>query len=244
VRWWWLVLLVAGCGRIGFEPGTAARTGDAGDRDGSTTLELGLELWMPFEVGAPLLDAVTNQLATCSSCGTAIPGPRGDDALALDGTSTCLSVPTAPELQAAEFTLAAWVFYAGGTSGTVLGKALSSGIANSYELWMRLNITRIEFQTSTVSINNQDLNSPTLQLDRWYHVAGTFTGTTKRVYIDGTEAASSTPDSPLVFSDQPVRIGCDEDGGTIGQHFSGAIDDVRYYSRALTSAEIAELAAP
>ncbi len=66
----------------------------------------------------------------------------------------------------------------------------------------------------------------------WCFVVGSFDGSTSRIYIDGALKASGVT-SPYTFLQ--MRVGSD------GEVFNGLIDDVRYYTRALSAAEIAAL---
>jgi len=73
--------------------------------------------------------------------------------------------------------------------------------------------------------------SDVLTEGQWFHVAGTWDGTTQRLYLDGVEIASQAPGGAL--------------GTTSGVRFSntpeplnGMLDDARIYNRALTKEEI------
>jgi hypothetical protein len=69
----------------------------------------------------------------------------------------------------------------------------------------------------------------------WTHVAGTYDGTTLRLYINGVQVASVNRTGPIATSTGPLRIG----GNSLwGEFFQGRIDEVRVYNRALTPAEI------
>jgi hypothetical protein len=67
------------------------------------------------------------------------------------------------------------------------------------------------------------------------HVAGTYDGTTMRVYINGALSASKAYTGAIATNNLPARIGADSGGGT---GFDGVIDELSLYSRALTAAEI------
>lgn len=74
-----------------------------------------------------------------------------------------------------------------------------------------------------------------LAINTWTHVAGTWDGTTERLYINGVQVASSAANGTLQVNANPVRIG----GNTYGtEFFKGRIDEVRIYNRALTASEI------
>jgi len=76
----------------------------------------------------------------------------------------------------------------------------------------------------------------------WNHVCVTLSGTTGRLYVNGTEAASSTAASV------PTQTGMDRLGvgafvrGNVLTHFNGRTAEVGIWNVALTAAEIASLA--
>jgi hypothetical protein len=70
----------------------------------------------------------------------------------------------------------------------------------------------------------------------WHHVAYTFDGTTRRLFIDGTSADMST----MAGETGAVTEGHVGAYGT--QVFAGTVDEIRIYNRALTTAEVTALA--
>ena len=78
--------------------------------------------------------------------------------------------------------------------------------------------------------------------NNWHHVGVTWDGSRRRLYIDGVEAAADMEDlSGLEFCEGELYIGAHK-SLEAGKFLNGPIDDVRIYSRALSQAEIAELA--
>ena len=80
----------------------------------------------------------------------------------------------------------------------------------------------------------------TIITNNWYHVAGTFDGTNVRVYVDGVEMATLPFAGTIRPSiDYPMKIGklCDN-GQSDLRNWSGYIDEVRIWHRALSQAEI------
>jgi hypothetical protein len=74
-----------------------------------------------------------------------------------------------------------------------------------------------------------------LPVNTWSHVAGTYDGTTLRLYVNGTQVTSKAVTGSIVSSTGPLRIG----GNSIwGEYFRGRIDEVRIYNRALSAPEI------
>jgi hypothetical protein len=79
----------------------------------------------------------------------------------------------------------------------------------------------------------------------WHHVAGVYDGTALRLYIDG-KLKAETPHTGGISSMLPdsfLSIGS-EDGRSIcrecprSRYFSGLLDEIKIYNRALTEAEI------
>jgi outer membrane protein assembly factor BamB len=73
----------------------------------------------------------------------------------------------------------------------------------------------------------------TIQPGVWYHVVGTFDGTSK-IYVNG-KLVSSQGAGYLAYTGQSLRIG---NNPTTGFWFNGIIDEVKIYNRALSAEEI------
>jgi hypothetical protein len=80
------------------------------------------------------------------------------------------------------------------------------------------------------------------QLNQWQHIAVTFDGDAKRLFVNGVQSPSVATDEDVVFDGAPLLIGCDRDSGTHVRFFVGQIDEVVVYKAALTAAEIVALA--
>lgn len=77
----------------------------------------------------------------------------------------------------------------------------------------------------------------TLTSDTWTHLAGTYDGTTWRIYWDGVLDNSNAVQGPTETTEKVV-IGAVTNVGTAIQFWTGQIDDVRIYNRALTFVEV------
>ena len=74
-----------------------------------------------------------------------------------------------------------------------------------------------------------------LAVNTWSHLAATYDGTTLRMYVNGVLASSKAVSGAIKTSTGVLRIG----GNSIwGEYFSGLIDEVRIYNRALSASEI------
>ena len=77
----------------------------------------------------------------------------------------------------------------------------------------------------------------TLNNGSWHHVATTWDGTTRRIFLNGVPVAQDTPGANGATAAN-FRIGSTNGG----EFFSGAIDDVALYNHALTATEVQLLA--
>jgi hypothetical protein len=75
---------------------------------------------------------------------------------------------------------------------------------------------------------------------KWHSVIGTYDGLTVRLYVDGVEVGSGTPDSSGISYGLPtsndLMIG--DYAGCPGLNFAGSIDQVQIFDRALDPREI------
>jgi hypothetical protein len=123
-----------------------------------------------------------------------------------------------------------------------------SGARNeSFHLAYRYNNNDIRFRTTLVDENGQfnlgHYGAPAGDLfdGGWHHVAGTYDGQTKIVYLDGVEIDSTEIVGTFEKGAGRVLMNCTRDIETPN---CGAevLDDLRIYDRALSAEEVAELA--
>ncbi len=92
------------------------------------------------------------------------------------------------------------------------------------------------------SISWVSATSPTavMSLNTWYHVAGTYDGDSVRVFINGVQmGATALPDGMIAGTAYPIAIGMLSDQAQFQtRYWTGQMDEIRVWSRALDSAEI------
>src|SRR5690606_22256558 len=107
------------------------------------------------------------------------------------------------------------------------------GLSSAGKVFLRVN------QASSGNTFRVDSTSWYPTGSTWAHIAGTYDGTTLRIYVNGVEEASVAGPAAVALNDLPLTLGA-EPGGSRG--FSGRLDGVAMYARALSPAEVAVLA--
>jgi hypothetical protein len=178
--------------------------------------------------------------------GTTVVGPsitpsgKVGKAFNFDGT-VHVQVPDSAALKPPQVTLEAWLFptLLSGSYQTIIARGSS---ASEDDTWF-LGI--LNGQPHFWTFPSDDLaGSVTVPLNEWTHLAASFDGTTKRLYVNGAQVAFRTGFGSLVYDPSPtvpVTIGSDWDRGASSNRFTGHIDEVSIYNRALTLYEIADI---
>lgn len=74
----------------------------------------------------------------------------------------------------------------------------------------------------------------------WYHAAVTNNAGAVTFYVNGVSDGTGTLSTITAASSEPVRIACNKDSA-LQLYLNGTLDEIGYWSRALTGAEIASL---
>lgn len=159
------------------------------------------------------------------------------DAAWFDGTGL-VEVPGSSNLNPEHFTVSAWVKPADDTArGAVVNR------------WYAMDAWGIWFDAGSymfaVSFPDGSWGTPVGvsapgAAGQWTHVAGVYDGQNVILYLDGVEVRRTPASGTPQVSDRPIAIG----NHPAWDGFRGAIDEVRFYDRALDPADIALLAIP
>ena len=160
-------------------------------------------------------------------------------AVGLGVNSAYVSVADAANLDyTGDFSIEAWAkpSVINGTAGAIVHKGGSSGIAAQY----RLGLTTSNQWRGTVFVGKNKtvtVTAPAIATTAWTYLVMTRTGSTLRLYVNGSQAASATVVDPTNTSTGILAIG--RTGTASSDYFKGAIDEVALYPTALSAARVA-----
>jgi hypothetical protein len=161
-------------------------------------------------------------------------------ALRFDGNDF-VRVPDAASLEPQNLTVSTWV-RASQTPGTfryVLGKGASGCDTASYGLYTSYTGGLVFYiQDTTGTVRNSGIIDPgVLWNGKWHHVAGTWDGTTAKLFLDGKLVSGSvdTGSQLLIKYDQTTSgdAGIGNFLGSCDLFFTGDIDDVAIFNTPL-----------
>ncbi len=198
----------------------------------------GLHSWWRFDEssGAVASDTSGNQQPGAVGGATWTAGKEGN-ALSFDGNDTVYVGPDASLLGNTDFTLGAWVkVNPGSPLGTVIQQRDpgATGYQGEYMLNVNANGT-VNFFVYNGGYQFDITTAATVNDGQWHYLTAIREGTNGYIYIDGVQAASGSGAVKALLQ-RSVSIGYDHRDSN--KYFTGLIDDVRVYSRALSSAEI------
>ncbi|MBB6548021.1 LamG-like jellyroll fold domain-containing protein [Nonomuraea rubra] len=156
-------------------------------------------------------------------------------ALSFNGLLSQVNVPDSAGLRLTTgMTLEAWV-RPSSVSGwrTVVMKRHAGGLA--YALSAGAPDQRPHARIHTTAAAADLPGTAALPVGTWSHLAATYDGSLLRLYVNGTQVAQQPVTGPIRTDGGALRIG---GNGLLNQVFSGQIDEVRVYGRALTQAQI------
>ncbi len=212
----------------------------------------GLVGWWPGD-GAPN-DIVGNNNAALAGGATATAAGLVGQAFSFDGNSGFAQIPDSSVLHPANLTIEAWVMF------NSLDSTASGGSPAGYQYIVFKQNTRSSgfegFALSKTRLSNGDafrflvtsaggvtvgINSITrISTGVWYHVAGVRGPNFIQLYVNGQPEAQATVTFPQDYGTLPLYFGTT--GQSYWDHkFSGELDEVSLYNRALSSNEVAAI---
>ena len=164
-------------------------------------------------------------------------------ALSFNGSTSYVDAGNAPNLNQSftGLSVCAWV-YPNVLSGvqTIVGQWAHNAVNDHIGLFTQ--DTSVLFAVGDGSTPEFGITTGTLVASAWQHVCGTWKNTRAyAVYVNGSLVGTGTQsgNGSSTHSNQSLKIGREITGAD--RPFSGYIDDVRIYNRALSAAEVAVL---
>jgi hypothetical protein len=151
--------------------------------------------------------------------------------LNLDGANDYVSLPVTTPVPTgnSNYTIEAWIKPTAMGNYGIIGWG-SYGTNNTVNA-LRLNATGFH----NYWWNNDLIVTTGSLVGAWHHVAATFDGTTRKLYVDGVMLGSDNPGSSHAVPDASnLAIGRTNNS----EYFPGSIDEVRVWNRALCLSEI------
>jgi subtilisin-like proprotein convertase family protein len=159
-----------------------------------------------------------------------------------NGTYNGFDVPDQPAYELTNsLTIEGWIKPTGNGYNIFWRGDNRSGF-DPYSLYMNLN-NQVSFNIENSS-GNSDSISATLAYNQWWHVAATLDGNTGsiKLYVNGTLVSQKTtavrPFGALIPADHPGIGIANVNDGQNNFPFTGCIDEISLYSRALSASEV------
>src|SRR6202046_1183102 len=184
--------------------------------------------------GTTVTDASGNgNNGTISGATWSTAGKYGD-ALSFNGTSSLVTIPNSASLQLSSgMTLEAWVNPS--TVNANWRDVLYKANDNFYLEATSTNGSLPDAGLIAGGTYADAFGTAKLTASTWAFLTETYDGSTLRLYVNGTQVASTAHTGAIASSPHPLQIGGDT---TYSQYFGGLIDEVRIYNVALTAAQI------
>ena len=155
-------------------------------------------------------------------------------ALQFNGTNALVTIPDAASLHLTTgMTLEAWVNPSAVNANW--RDVIYKGNDNYYLEATSYNASRPDAGLIAGGTYADAFGTAALPANTWSFLTETYDGSTLRLYVNGTQVASTAHTGNIATSTNPLQIGGDS---IYGQFFAGLIDEVRVYNRALTAAQI------
>lgn len=172
---------------------------------------------------------------------TATTGISGK-ARSFNGSSDYILIPASPSLDLQTFTIEAWVYAANfNQSGFLFEKTTNGSVNTQYSAFFNGSDT-FYFRTHNTAAAEDDLTFTTssyFKNNQWNHVAATYDGFTKAVYVNGVLANSKAYTQTLATNPNGTAIIGAYGSGT-SYFFNGKIDEVRISDKARSQEDVAE----
>jgi Concanavalin A-like lectin/glucanases superfamily/IPT/TIG domain len=195
-------------------------------------------LWKMNETSGSAYDSSGNgNTGTWNGTGTHYSDGKFGNAGQFNGSNDYVDVGNGASLNPQYISVSAWIK----TSATgALDQIFSKDNSSGGRVWQfnRTSNGHIGFAVFNASSNSGIEGNTNIADGMWHHVAGTWDGSTIRVYVDGHEDGTGVSFSGTLRSGQTNSAFIGRSQNVDPGYFQGQIDDVRLYNYALTPEQI------
>ena len=188
---------------------------------------------------------IDSQDPDCQTPGT---GYHYEPFLTVNSHNDVVSILSTQNLQLSKFSVAAWFKTTTnyGDEAYIVNKGGhgtdSSGSNMNYGIWMSTS-EKVQggFETSTGS-DRMVTSTNSYNDGQWHHGVVTYDGSILRLYVDGVQVPATLSTSSIpetTGNNHPLKIGANS--RIVDNLFTGSIDEVGVWNRALTTTEITNL---
>ena len=164
------------------------------------------------------------------------------NAVSFDGTNDYVKIADAPSLNITQGTWEAWIKFDAKPSD--VGHPMNP-LAKANQYWIHGSLNDLDSNTTDaivvkICVNGKRYCAKTgsgfIDVDVWYHVAGTYDGQTLNLYVNGTLIDSNEdPSGNIDLKSYIIAVGT---WSTLTDYFQGVIDEVRIWNTALTADQL------
>ncbi len=163
---------------------------------------------------------------------------QANGAMSFDGVDEYIEIPDSTLLDiTGDMTISAWSKLTGNTAYTLVSKRDTSDYTAPYQLWYGTGSYnyRPAFNLGEGSSAAHAQSSTDYNDGAWHHIVGTISGDNVKIFVDGIEKGSDIFSGTRQTNNESLKIGR---YSSVGSYYTGNIQDVRFYDRALSLAEI------
>lgn len=162
--------------------------------------------------------------------------------LGFDGSNDYIDISDINAIDgASSLSVSAWIntnTLTGGDANLryIVGKESTTSSTTSFILRLNTATDQIEFYLGGSGYTG--ITSNAISTNTWYHVTGTWDGTTMKLYLNGKEVASTAKSGSTGSTSEEVKIGSVDLGSGHVRFWSGQIDEVQIFNYGLTNRQV------
>jgi len=163
---------------------------------------------------------------------------KAGECLDFNGSSDFITVTSTEALDVEDsVSVSAWLYTNGTSRQSVVAMGDGNDYTNNYQIFID---TQATFSVGEGSYATYASKAGAITSGSWYHIVGTFDGSTAKVYVNGSLGGQDTF-SGTRQSGGSLRIGSRAYSGSPQWYFNGIIDEIRIYDSVLSEDEILDM---